>query len=158
RSLGSTGAAANRTDRQRSASISCRRRLVSQILPICRDRTSAMDVSAANSDSGQDKRGVSDRSALARLALLLGNFVIGIAVLAPSGMLDQLAHGLGVSIGDAGLLITYGAVVLCFGSPLMAWATTRIDRRTLLAGTLLIVALGNAASALASGYVSLLVA
>jgi DHA1 family inner membrane transport protein len=46
--------------------------------------------------------------------------------------------------------------VLCFGSPLMAWATTRLDRRTLLAGTILVLALGHAASALAPGYGTLL--
>lgn len=117
-----------------------------------------MDGSAANPASGQEKRADSAGGALARVALLLGNFVIGIGVLAPSGMLDQLSKGLAVTIGDAGLLITYGAVVLCFGSPLMAWATTRIDRRTLLAGTLLIVALGNGASALAPDYLSLVIA
>ena len=93
---------------------------------------------------------------LARVALMLGNFVIGVGILAPAGMLDQLADGLGVSVADAGLLVTYGAVVLCFGSPLMAWATTRVDRRTLLAATLLIFAVGHAASALAPNYAVLL--
>ena len=47
----------------------------------------------------------------ARIALMLGNFVIGLGVLAPTGMLDQLARGLAVDVGDAGLLVTYGAVV-----------------------------------------------
>ncbi len=93
---------------------------------------------------------------LARVALMLGNFVIGVGVLAPTGMLDQLAKGLAVDVGDAGLLVTYGAVVLCIGSPLMAWATTRIDRRTLLGGTLLIFALAHVFSALAPTYVVLL--
>ena len=92
----------------------------------------------------------------ARIALMLGNFVIGLGVLAPTGMLDQLARGLAVDVGDAGLLVTYGAVVLCIGSPLMAWATTRIDRRTLLGGTLLIFALGHVFSSLAPSYADLL--
>src|SRR5579862_4310090 len=92
----------------------------------------------------------------ARIALMLGNFVIGLGVLAPTGMLDQLAKGLAVGVDDAGLLVTYGAVVLCFGSPLMAWATTRIDRRTLLGGTLLILALGNVFSSLVPSYAVLL--
>jgi predicted MFS family arabinose efflux permease len=83
---------------------------------------------------------------------MLGNFVIGVGILAPTGMLDRLAAGLGVGIGAAGLLVTYGAVVLCFGSPLMAWLTSRIDRRTLLCATLVIFALGHVASALAPGY------
>src|SRR6202035_1887595 len=86
---------------------------------------------------------------LARVALMLVNFVIGVGILAPAGMLNQLADGLAVSIADAGLLASYDAVVFCFGSPLMAWANTRLDRRTLLAGSLVIFAVGHAASAFA---------
>ncbi|ABD06876.1 Major facilitator superfamily MFS_1 [Rhodopseudomonas palustris HaA2] len=87
---------------------------------------------------------------------MLGNFVTGTAVLAPAGMLGELSQGLGVSIRDAGLLITFGAVVLCIGSPLSAWLTSRIDRRLLLTTTLLVLALGNLASALAPNYAVLL--
>jgi predicted MFS family arabinose efflux permease len=90
--------------------------------------------------------------------LLLGNFVTGITVLAPAGMLIELSQDLRVSIEQAGWLVTFGAVVLCFGSPLMAWATSRMDRRTLLAGTLAVIALGHAASAVAPGYAALLIA
>src|SRR3954452_415641 len=89
-------------------------------------------------------------------ALMLGNFVTGCSVLAPAGMLHELSVGLDVSIRDAGLLITFGAVVLCIGSPLTAWLTSRIERRTLLIATLAMFALGNAASAFAPGYMSLL--
>ena len=66
-------------------------------------------------------------------ALMLGNFVTGTAVLAPAGMLPELAAAFSVSIPEIGLLITFGAVVLCIGSPLTAWLTSRIERRTLLA-------------------------
>src|SRR5947209_6484026 len=94
--------------------------------------------------------------AFAPTALMLGNFVTGCSVLAPAGMLAELAAGLDVSIRDAGLLITYGAIVLCVGSPLTAWLTSRIERRTLLTATLAMFALANAASAFAPGYTSLL--
>jgi predicted MFS family arabinose efflux permease len=67
-------------------------------------------------------------------------------------MLKQLAAGLGVTIAKAGLLVTYGAVILCIGSPLVAWWTSRIDRRSLLAATLLTLAAGHAASALVTSY------
>jgi MFS transporter, DHA1 family, inner membrane transport protein len=90
-------------------------------------------------------------------ALMLGNFVTGCSVLAPAGMLGELSADLGVSIRDAGLLITWGAVVLCFGSPIMAWLTSRIERRTLLISTLAVFALTNAASAFAPNYATLLV-
>ena len=89
-------------------------------------------------------------------ALMLGNIVTGCSVLAPAGMLSELSGGLGVSIRDAGLLITFGAVMLCIGSPVTAWLTSRIERRTLLTVTLAILALGNVASAFAPDYASLL--
>jgi MFS transporter, DHA1 family, inner membrane transport protein len=90
-------------------------------------------------------------------ALMLGNFVTGCSVLAPAGMLSELSSGLDVTIRDAGLLITFGAIVLCVGSPLTAWLTSRIERRTLLTATLAVLALTNAASAFAPDYASLLV-
>jgi MFS transporter, DHA1 family, inner membrane transport protein len=89
-------------------------------------------------------------------ALMLGNIVTGCSVLAPTGMLGELSSELGVSIRDAGLLITFGAVMLCIGSPLTAWLTSRIDRRLLLATALAVLALTNAASAFAPDYATLL--
>ena len=90
-------------------------------------------------------------------ALMLGNIVTGCSVLAPAGMLPELSAGLGISIHAAGLLITFGAITLCIGSPLTAWLTSRIERRTLLATTLAVLAAGNLASAFAPDYASLLV-
>lgn len=91
-------------------------------------------------------------SFLTRFFLMLGNIVIGLSVLGPAGMLSELADGLDVGIQDAGLLVTYGAIVLCIGSPLMAWLTTRMDRRILLVGTLVVVAVAEGASAFAPSY------
>ncbi|MGO3930196.1 MFS transporter [Rhodopseudomonas pseudopalustris] len=88
---------------------------------------------------------------------MLGNFVTGTSVLAPAGMLGELSADLGVTIAEAGLLITFGAVVLCIGSPLTAWLTSRIERRLLLTATLLVMTLANFASALAPGYAALLI-
>ncbi|MBR1091060.1 MFS transporter [Bradyrhizobium manausense] len=90
-------------------------------------------------------------------ALMLGNLVTGCSVLAPAGMLPELSMGLGISIHAAGLLITFGAITLCIGSPLTAWLTSRIERRMLLTTTLAVLALGNLASAFATDYASLLV-
>jgi predicted MFS family arabinose efflux permease len=87
---------------------------------------------------------------------MLGNIVTGCSVLAPAGMLPELSESLGVSIRTAGLLITFGALVLCAGSPVTAWLTSRIERRTLLASTLAVLALTNIASAFAPNYASLL--
>ena len=88
---------------------------------------------------------------------MLGNIVTGCSVLAPAGMLGELSSGLDVSIRTAGLLITFGAIVLCIGSPVSAWLTARIERRTLLTVTLAVLAFTNFASAFAPDYSSLLV-
>ncbi len=90
-------------------------------------------------------------------ALMLGNIVTGCSVLAPAGMLGELSSGLDVSISTAGLLITFGAIVLCIGSPVTAWLTSRIERRTLLTATLAVLAFTNFASAFAPDYTSLLI-
>jgi MFS transporter, DHA1 family, inner membrane transport protein len=90
-------------------------------------------------------------------ALMLGNIVTGTAVMAPTAMLGELSAGLDVGIRSAGLLITFGAIVLCIGSPLTAWLTSRIERHRLLTATLAVLALSNAASAFAPDYASLLV-
>ncbi len=83
---------------------------------------------------------------------MLGNFVTGVSILTPAGMLPELSEGLHVSIRDVGLLVTYGAVILCIGSPLVAWLTTRVDRRLLLTVTLGVLVIGQAASAFAPDY------
>jgi predicted MFS family arabinose efflux permease len=90
-------------------------------------------------------------------ALMLGNILTGCSVLAPAGMLMELSQGLDVTIRDAGLLITFGAIMLCIGSPVTAWLTSRIERRTLLTTTLAVLALTNLASAFAPDYTTLLV-
>jgi DHA1 family inner membrane transport protein len=89
-------------------------------------------------------------------SLLLGNFVIGTSVLAPTGMLNELSAGFGITIREASLLITFGALVMCVGSPLLAWWTSRVDRRLLLASSLGLVALGHLASAYATSFPMLL--
>lgn len=94
---------------------------------------------------------------LSRYGLLLGNFATGLSVLAPAGMLAILAEGLHVGIREAGLLVTFGAVILCVGSPVVAWLTTRIERRVLLVTTLAVMTAGQAAMALAPNYTVVLI-
>ena len=88
---------------------------------------------------------------------MLGNLVTGCSVLAPAGMLIELSADLGVTVHAAASLITFGAVMLCIGSPLTAWLTSSIERRILLTATLGVLALANVASAFAPDYASLLI-
>src|ERR1700755_2912687 len=88
---------------------------------------------------------------------MLGNVVTGCSVLAPAGMLSALSESLEVRIRTAGLLIPFGAVVLCVGSPLTAWLTGRIERRRLLTATLAVLAITNPTSVFAPTYTTLLI-
>lgn len=92
----------------------------------------------------------------AAVSLMVGNFVVGASVLAPAGMLNELAADVAGTISAAGLLMTYGAAVLCVGSPVMSWITSRMDRRVLLAGVLLVLAVGHIVSAMAPDYATVL--
>ncbi len=87
---------------------------------------------------------------------MLGNFVTGISILAPAGMLPELSHAFGVSIHEAGLLITFGAVVLCIASPLSAWLTSSFDRRRLLSVAVAVMAAAQVATVLAPDYATLM--
>ncbi len=88
-------------------------------------------------------------SRAAAFALLSGNFLIGMSVIAPAGMVGPLSTDLGVSVTSAALLLTFGAVVLCIGSPLVAWGTAAMDRRLLLTIALAGLSASHIASALA---------
>ncbi|HHJ1298095.1 Inner membrane transport protein YdhP [compost metagenome] len=92
------------------------------------------------------------------VALAIGAFGIGVTEFAPMGMLPSIATDLGVSIPAAGLLVSAYAVGVLIGAPLMTLATGKVPRRYLLIGLMAIFTLGNLMSALASDYVSLLVA
>jgi predicted MFS family arabinose efflux permease len=94
---------------------------------------------------------------LPKIALMLGNTAIGLAVMAPAGMLAPLAGDLRVDIHDAGMLVTYGAVVLCLSSPAGAWLTSNVDRRLFHATVIAILAIGEAATAVMPDYVSVLI-
>ena len=90
-------------------------------------------------------------------ALLIGNFVIGTGVLLPAGLLNELSASLGSSIATTGLLMLAGGLVVGIGAPVLAGLTNRIDRRHLLAGSLLLYAVGHAAAAIAPNFWVLLV-
>ncbi len=91
-------------------------------------------------------------------ALLFGNFVTGTGILLPAGMLGELALGLGVNIASAGLLLFASGLVVAVGAPVAAALTSRVDRRTLLAGSMALYAICHVASALAPNFETLVAA
>ena len=80
-------------------------------------------------------------------AILLGNFLIGTGVLLPSGLLNDMAKDFAISPARAGLQMFVGGIVVGIGAPLLATWTSRIDRRLLLTGSLVLYALGHVLAA-----------
>jgi len=111
-------------------------------------------MSAAATDPACDPGSAPDAAAVraAIRALTFGNFAIGTGVMIIVGMLDLIADGLGISVPAAGQLVTISALVTCVCAPLSAAFTSRIDRRGLLVGSLLLSALGHLLSAFATGF------
>lgn len=101
---------------------------------------------------GPDRTATDRHPRFALRALLLGNLTVGTATLAPTGMLNELAVALSVSIARAGSLVWVGAIVVGIGAPLLAWWASAIDRRRLLIIALLCTGIGSAASALTTDF------
>lgn len=87
-----------------------------------------------------------------RWALLFGNFVIGCGVMVVAGSLNDLTRSLHVSVAVGGQLITVAAAVMAVGAPLLAAWVSGMDRRRLLAWSLVWYAVGHASCALAPDY------
>lgn len=77
-------------------------------------------------------------------------------MLAVTGMLNELAHDLDVSIGQAGQLNTAFAIAVAVCAPLLGVATSKIDRRSLLIAALTLYALLHFAAAFAPSFFALL--
>jgi MFS transporter, DHA1 family, inner membrane transport protein len=91
------------------------------------------------------------------LALALASFGIGTTEFVIMGLLPDVAGDLAVTIPQAGLLVTGYALSVAFGSPFLAVATARIDRRSALLLLIGVFIFGNLLCALAPNY-SLLMA
>lgn len=89
-------------------------------------------------------------------ALMIGNLVIGTGVMVVPGTLNDLSHSLGVSVPQAGQLITASAILMGLGAPLFASLVAGWDRRRLLSASLLWYGVLHAACALAPNYATLL--
>ncbi|MCW2698435.1 MAG: Arabinose efflux permease family protein [Modestobacter sp.] len=98
------------------------------------------------------------RVALALLALGLGGFAIGTTEFVTMGLLPDIAAGIGVDIPTGGHVISAYAVGVVVGAPVIAALGARLPRRLLVTGLMTALLAGNALTALAPGYRTLLVA
>ena len=84
--------------------------------------------------------------------LALGNFAIGTEAFMIAGVLPALAQDLHVSLSAAGQLVTVFSLSYAVGSPLLAIAAGRAERRKLFVGSLLLFAFANFLCGLASHF------
>lgn len=91
------------------------------------------------------------------LVLAVGTFIVGTDGFVLSGLLPVIAHDLRVSESVAGQLTTTFALTYAVASPLIAAATGRWDRKTLLAGGLGLFTIGMAGQALAGDYSTMMI-
>ncbi|MEV4439229.1 Cmx/CmrA family chloramphenicol efflux MFS transporter [Streptomyces sp. NPDC049577] len=89
---------------------------------------------------------------LAVYILALGIFAQGTSEFMLSGLIPTIADDLGVSIPDAGLLVSGFAVGMLVGAPLLAVATLRMPRRTALACFQAVFIAAHVVGALSPGY------
>jgi MFS transporter, DHA1 family, inner membrane transport protein len=97
------------------------------------------------------KRGLA-RTGLVHLALAVGGFAIGTTEFATMSLLPFFAHDLHIDEPTAGHVISAYALGVVVGAPLIAVASARVARRTLLILLMGMFALANGLSALAPSY------
>lgn len=86
------------------------------------------------------------------LLLALGIFAVNTEGLMIAGILPVLADQLDVSISTAGLLVTLFSLVYAIGSPVLTTMLSRMERRRLLVGSLVLFAAGNVVCGLSTTY------
>jgi DHA1 family inner membrane transport protein len=95
---------------------------------------------------------------LSLLVLALSSFAIGTTEFVILGLLPNVATDLGVSIPQAGWLVSGYALGVAIGAPFMAIATVRLPRKAALMALMAIFIAGNLFCALAANYQLLMVA
>lgn len=95
---------------------------------------------------------------IALWALAAGAFGIGTTEFVIMGLLPQLSTDLGVGLSTAGLLVTGYALGVFVGAPIVTPLMSRLQRKTVLLGLMLLFTVGNLACALAPDYGTLMAA
>jgi DHA1 family inner membrane transport protein len=86
------------------------------------------------------------------IALAVGAFGIGLTEFVIMGLLPQVADDFAVTEATAGWLISGYALAVVVGALGITAATTRLPRKRVLLGLLILFIVGNALTALADGY------
>lgn len=98
------------------------------------------------------------RLPLAVYVLALGTFLMLTTEFVVAGILPEVAGDLGITLGQAGSLITVFAVGMVVGAPLLALLTMRLSKKLTLVIALVVFVIGHVTVALSSDLMTLLAA
>ncbi|QRM33597.1 MFS transporter [Microvirga sp. VF16] len=90
--------------------------------------------------------------------LALGTFTVGTEGFVIAGILPDIAAEAGISVAQGGTLVTAFSLSYAVGAPVLATLLGDVDRRRVLAGTMVLFAASNLAAALTSSFLTLLLA
>ncbi|MCW2769945.1 MAG: transporter [Aeromicrobium sp.] len=95
---------------------------------------------------------------LALLALALGGFAIGTTEFMTMGLLEEIADGIHRTNAQTGHIITAYAFGVVVGAPIIVSLGARLPKKELAIGLILALGVGNAITAVASGYLPVMAA
>lgn len=95
---------------------------------------------------------------LALIALALGGFAIGTTEFMTMGLLEEIADGIDRSNAETGHIITAYAFGVVVGAPIIVSLGARLPKKELAIGLILALGVGNAITAVASGYLPVMAA
>lgn len=95
---------------------------------------------------------------LAVLSVSLGAFVVVTSEFLPIGLLTNIAGGLKISAGTAGLMVSIPGIVAAIAAPLMMIFAGKVDRRTLVLALIALLAGSNGIAAIAPNFTVMLFA
>jgi predicted MFS family arabinose efflux permease len=116
---------------------------------------SASSTPARAPDHDHDRTTLSQWVAV--VALSLSTFIVVTSEMLPVGVLTPMADGLGISSGAVGSSLTITGLVTAVTAPAVSRLLGNADRRLVLAVAMVVLAAGNALTALAQGFALLMV-
>jgi predicted MFS family arabinose efflux permease len=87
---------------------------------------------------------------LAILSVAVGTFALVTSEFLPVGVLNDVASDLGISAGQAGLMVTLPGIMAAIAAPLLSVGIGALDRRYLLIGLTLVMIIANSVVAYAA--------
>lgn len=119
-----------------------------------KDEVEGMRSSVSSPDEVRDERTTMPQW-VAVGVLTIATFVVVTSEMLPVGVLTPMADGLGISSGATGTSLTITGLVSAVTAPVVPRLLGNVDRRTVLALAMVVLAVGNALTTVAGGFAML---